>query len=270
MNLDVIWNLPYSKVLEFLEEKNIKTAADAYIRMSQMSVNDLPVEEQLLVNNNLFTSEMLKTNDLPQDKKLEVGISNMFDLDHQLRIKYKGIIYYKKTCKFVEFNEEYDPIDPISGDKLKNNCFCLNQRCYNQSTIKKILKKENPRDPFTRELIPQYFINKYGDKPFKFRGRELNEHFGDLYLDLSGLNLTDEDLEDIVLPEGLIQLDLSNNKLTSFSLELPEGLEILGLSNNQIIDFSSVLPQSLEGLYLKYNPDVNIISTIPLGCRLLI
>ena len=59
----------------------------------------------------------------------------------------------------------------------------------------KILKKENPRDPFTRELIPQYFINKYGDKPFKFRGRELNEHFGDLYLDLSGLNLTDEDLD---------------------------------------------------------------------------
>ena len=110
MKLVEIWNLDYWVVLDFLADRNVKTKTEtgAYIRMSQVSVNDLPLEEQLLVNNKLFQSEMLNTKDLPQEQRLKEGRDNIFKLDYQLEEIYNRIIYYKNKCKFVELQNVWN------------------------------------------------------------------------------------------------------------------------------------------------------------------
>eukprot|EP01083_Nonionella_stella_P155288 501491_1 len=75
------------------------------------------------------------------------------------------------------------------------------------------------------------------------------------YLHLSGVGVTDHNLRQIKFPESLIELDLSDNYITSIShIVFPPTLRILYLNNNKIKCLNRIhLPHTLTHLYLNDN-----------------
>lgn len=91
-------------------------------------------------------------------------------------------------------------------------------------------------------------------------------------LNLSINNLTDEVVNDLILPSSLEELYLTSNQIVNFnpSNPLPSLLQTLHLGRNQIVTFDPTiaLPNSIENLFLFINQIVTFNPTLPLPSSL--
>ena len=276
-----IWNTPYSKIIDFLTRSkiSIKTETGAYIRASQRysRLNQLPQSEQEIVEDPNFQSVMLKTAPLPLNQRLIVGIRELERLRNQtpeeieslnntitllqtqVELQAKALNNRKfqvENCPLNVFDDDLgNIIDPVTLEVIDPENFTLinNKYCYNNSTLEHIVRTQTqPTDPMTREPIPQEIVQRFRFPSSELFGRMMNEE-GDL--DLSGLNLTDQNLAEIEWPQELRRLDLTENQLTTFDTSsLPQGLLSLNLNYNLLTTFDvSQLPRILLSLDLRGN-----------------
>ena len=76
---------------------------------------------------------------------------------------------------------------------------------------------------------------------------------------LEFLNCPYNNIKTITIPDNLLILDISNNKLENIYVENNVNcLHMLDISNNNITDFTLKLPKCMNSFYIKGNPGVKI------------
>ena len=149
----------------------------------------------------------------------------------------KGYQYYSYDDAYIESNM----VGVLSVTDTKENFIDVDTL---SSNMKKIINRH-----FSKKITKYNGKNVINPNAFK----NVNS------LDLSNMNLTNEDLRDIVkyFPD-LYNIDLKNNKLTNVSvLDELYGLNYLDLTNNNVKDVSSLKNTEIDTLILDGNSGVS-------------
>ena len=162
-------------------------------------------------------------------------------------------------CKYNDFDENNDPIDPITHQTFdENKNYVLNDRCYDADSIRILLTTTN-KDPYTRGEIPK---SVYDD---------LGVEYPDT-VDLSSQNMSYQQLLNIQFSMDIKYLDLHDNEITSLeNINFPMNLETIDLSMNQLISLQDVIfSTNLYHLDLSHNRIVSLQDVIfPVNLRYL-
>ena len=258
LTLQEIWNTPLSQIQDILKTDDNTDEIQNYINASVMSIKNLSRQEQEIVTDPLFEKAMRKVSvDTPQDRRLDLGLQIYNEMKANQNIEKEIIKERNPKCKYNDFDENNDPIDPITYqtfDESKN--YILNDRCYDADSIRMLLTTSN-KDPYTREDIPK---SVYDDLGVEYPDTSNTSRT----LDLSNQNITNEQLLNIQFHRNIKILDLSNNQITSLeNVIFPTNLEILDLQNNQITSLQNVIfPTNIMKLLIENNQITSLQNVI--------
>ena len=229
-----IWTFNFDKVKFLLDKFNLteaKTRLGKYILLTEYYASQryFNLNDRNDILSKKFRQELLNPNMKMSYKERIEYITNYLNFKNIRDIQ----------CKYTEIKEG-KLVDGITFDPIEGVPFVLNGRCYSNSTIDSIIRG-NKKDPFTRERIPDEIISQ-----FRSIGKKV---------DLSGKNLTNNDLLNYIFPENTQVLDLSNNQITSLvGVDFPPNIKTLYLNDNQIISLNNIkLPSNITTLDLSHN-----------------
>lgn len=241
------------------------------IKFSFTDLDSIDQETLFYIFSNFYSNQELKTElslilfneNLTKDKYIDFfNYPNYKELMESSETLEDGYYKFKHIkCKFNEY-ENGKFLDPISNEDLQEDFTELNGRCYNDDTMISLINTSR-KDPFTREDLPQYLLNKF-NPIINLEGRNLTEMIEvssktlKLYVGFNKIsNIIDFD------PKNLEYLDLSNNKISSISGFNPKKIKDLSLFHNELSDILDFDTKNIEILVLTHNQIKNIIGFNP-------
>lgn len=256
ISLEEIWNTPIDEMNKQLESENVDISKllpiEKYLKFSELYdyYNKLSPEDSKIVKDPLFKLSMLRTSDIKLSTGLNIYI-NLISSEQQRQNFYNS---RDPRCLTNNF-ENNNPIDPIDLTPISiENLYVINNTCYNKETVRTLISQQNI--DIYRQPIPQ---NVFIDFNIPFFENYLQ--FKNVYnpinksLKLNNQNINSNILRNLIFPNDLITLDLSDNFIDSLeNVIFPNSLKYLLLAGN-FIDFSfdigNINNLNLKGLSLE-------------------
>jgi hypothetical protein len=266
ISLEEIWDTPMDEMDEQLESENIiiyqLSPVEKYIKFSELydNYNKLSLEDSKIVRDPLFKFSMLRTFGTPgfvssnTVTRLSVGLElykKLISSDEN-----REIIYNSRDPRCLTNNfENNNPIDPIALTPISGeNLYVIDKTCYNKESVRALISHQNIdiyRQPISKNVFIDFNI------PFFGNGVQF-EYFYDpikknLQLDHNDINTNI--LRNIIFPNNLVTLDLSDNLIDSLeNIIFPKSLKNFFLDGNPInfsFFFKSINNLSLNILSLE-------------------